>query len=704
MCHICRKIDTLQGLDLKATKPIFLALSELHKHVEPRLGDLWLWRHDKTERLRKLLANLHSKVPLAPVKAILDEVNHELENIKINMVDHPPRKSTGVWDTLKTDISPSESPSVRIRKEIQLKSERASKRESKGERGQRNREGSRSVHVTASRVMDSQKELPELPGSDIHPPEARIQQSVRLVEEWFERCHAAVILGEDKDIDSQSMVSLVGGKIKERPKLEVGVWERLSRANKRVGGMATPMSQFRRKGTSITSRSQKATLRRKPVGQDYDCTYDKPSHKIDLDSRIIGDVMGAASNSGQKERRHGDLDSLLLTKKAEKLSKKRNMSVNDATFVLAAKEWREERKVMMRGARSSSPATSLTTTDLTSDHEQSSFTSDRDSVSLTASEVQKCARKTRKMRDDDSDSSFQSSSSPLRSRRTSNTNFGSVMEQPLSPRREQSKRGPLRSSRPSMSTPIGRDVSPLPKPPIGIPAPSRPTQPRAVTKAAPAKPDRSPRLALASRQNMPFGMFEDSTSSLSSRSSNTNLGSLIEVPRSPKRIDAQVHWQISPPSFSIPRVPVPIGRAKSPVMTRTVEVPPRANPEIQKSSKPFQSVNLIPPMRTDAPPRYEALVKSERRRRERRATGVPQDAKEDPNLRVNMSFREHEKIPEKVRRKEELAARPVPGAGAEEFVSEAARNRRRRRGELNTSAPDKYKSDERQRLWTGQDP
>jgi len=348
MCHLCRKIDALQGLNFEATKPIFLALSELHKHVEPRLGDLWLWRYDKTERLRKLLADLHSTFPLPPVRAILDEVSHELENIKINMVDHPPRKSTGMWDTLKTDISPSESPSLRIRKEIRLESERALKRESKRDRGQRNREGSRSVHGTASRVMDNQKELPELPGSDIHPPEARVQQSIRLVEEWFEKCDAAALLGEDKDIDSQSMVSLVGGTIKERPKLDVGVWKRLGRANKKVGELATSMSQLGRKGTSITGRGQKVTLRRKPVGQDYDCIYDKPSQKIDLDSRLVGEVRELAGSRRSKERHHGDLDSLLLTKKAQKLTKKTNMSVSNAVFVLAAKERREDRKVLMR--------------------------------------------------------------------------------------------------------------------------------------------------------------------------------------------------------------------------------------------------------------------------------------------------------------------------------------------------------------------
>jgi len=67
-----------------------------------------------------------------------------------------------------------------------------------------------------------------------------------------------------------------------------------------------------------------------------------------------------------------------------------------------------------------------------------------------------------------------------------------------------------------------------------------------------------------------------------------------------------------------------------------------------------------------------------------------------------MPFSEHEKIREKARRKVGDAARA--DAGAHEFESEAARNCRRRHGERNASAPDKYKSDERQRLWTGQDP
>jgi len=114
MCNLCRKVETLGGYDYKVIKPVFLAVSKLHKHVEPRLGNLWLLRHDETARLRKLLGGLHKVVPVAALTEIINEVDNELDHVKQQMSEHPLRHSIRRREELKSSIAPSESPSVRI--------------------------------------------------------------------------------------------------------------------------------------------------------------------------------------------------------------------------------------------------------------------------------------------------------------------------------------------------------------------------------------------------------------------------------------------------------------------------------------------------------------------------------------------------------------------------------------------------------------
>jgi hypothetical protein len=120
MCHLCRKVELLGGYDYKATKPVFLAVSKLHKHVQPHLGDLWLLRYDETARLRKLLGGLHKVVPVAALREVVNEMGNEMRHIKKQMSEHPPRHSTGNWEELKGSIRPSESPSVRISRQRKL--------------------------------------------------------------------------------------------------------------------------------------------------------------------------------------------------------------------------------------------------------------------------------------------------------------------------------------------------------------------------------------------------------------------------------------------------------------------------------------------------------------------------------------------------------------------------------------------------------
>lgn len=121
MCHICRKVQALGGLDYKATKAIFLAVAKLHKNVEPNLGDLWLLRHDRTAKLRKMLSNLHQVVPASALEGIIAVVDKEMEHIKRQMSEHPPSHSTGRWEDLRGSITPRESASGKMRKRLEGK-------------------------------------------------------------------------------------------------------------------------------------------------------------------------------------------------------------------------------------------------------------------------------------------------------------------------------------------------------------------------------------------------------------------------------------------------------------------------------------------------------------------------------------------------------------------------------------------------------
>jgi hypothetical protein len=129
MCHLCRKVQALRDLDHKATKPIFLAISKLHKHVEPRLGGLWLLRHDETAKLRKRLSGLDKVLPCHRLKEIIKDVDSGMEHIKRQMSEHPPRHSTGRWEELKGSITPSDSASAQMRKTTMLKGKKGSRQD-----------------------------------------------------------------------------------------------------------------------------------------------------------------------------------------------------------------------------------------------------------------------------------------------------------------------------------------------------------------------------------------------------------------------------------------------------------------------------------------------------------------------------------------------------------------------------------------------
>ena len=187
MCHLCRKLETLK-LDSKTIKLIVALISILHKKIEPHLGDFWLQRYEQTVKLQTFLTKLHNTLPLTTLLAMLDNIDRELDHILKNMPDHTPQLSAGRLDLLKEVIAPGSSASCPV--VPRTPGNGGQERNDTQEAHKRRRLGSRKC-LAASPDTAEGRNLPELPGSDLAPPAARMRQSIRKVEEWFRRCEDA---------------------------------------------------------------------------------------------------------------------------------------------------------------------------------------------------------------------------------------------------------------------------------------------------------------------------------------------------------------------------------------------------------------------------------------------------------------------------------------------------------------------------------
>ena len=276
------------------------------------MGDMWLWRYDETTKFRKLLGGLQKALPaVAALKAMLDDVDQEIIHIKKNMPDHPPRNSTGRWNKLNTSIAPDQSSSIRFKRELHLEKE-----------SRRARKGSEQTKKQSN--DSSQGTPPPEESSDIDPPTARIEQSIRLVEDWISKCDASTAAFGSKDDDSKSMVSVAFGGIVERPKIEsAALWKKIDIRSWKAS-----------KGRSTNKSIGSFNNYKPPDTQLSNCVYDKPLVKLDLDMRIVGQAVEIGSRQSTKGRMMGDLRSLLRHKKAEKLSKRRDISITDAIQIL----------------------------------------------------------------------------------------------------------------------------------------------------------------------------------------------------------------------------------------------------------------------------------------------------------------------------------------------------------------------------------
>ncbi|CAG8977036.1 hypothetical protein HYALB_00012148 [Hymenoscyphus albidus] len=204
----------------------------------------------------------------SPLKMMLDEVDKEIQHIKINMYAHPPRKSTGKLHSLKKDIYPNESPSKveHWRMSRWEEEELLRKRDVAGASAE-SRAGVRRVSLGSRGMSDKQDPkvrflIPARKGSPTHPSLDIQAASIKRVFAWLTQCNQAME-GQDQEVDNaeewergnMSVVSLDGIDY-ERPQMDVKLWTR-------VKGSLT--SSFSRLGRSYSSRRGSETKSTEPT-------------------------------------------------------------------------------------------------------------------------------------------------------------------------------------------------------------------------------------------------------------------------------------------------------------------------------------------------------------------------------------------------------------------------------------------------------
>lgn len=216
--------------------------------------------------LQTLVQNTEDSIPGGRIalRELLEDVDKQIIHIKINMVEHPPRRSTGRLHDLKEEIWPRESASggedgrkTKWEEEEELRErEWGVSTQSRGKRGEmkfnihsrngkanfvsivgaRNDDQTRKESTSSSQGMENKQKvrfiLPERQATPIHPSLAIQAASIKRVFAWLTQYNEAME-GEDKateeEEENRSVVSLDGIDV-ERPKLDVKLWTRVKTA------------------------------------------------------------------------------------------------------------------------------------------------------------------------------------------------------------------------------------------------------------------------------------------------------------------------------------------------------------------------------------------------------------------------------------------------------------------------------------------
>ena len=355
------------------------------------MGDMWLWRHDKTIKIQNILSGLHKLIPAAMLRSMLEDIDKEMVHIKKNMPEHPPLRSTGQFKNLTNQVTPSQSASECWRRENERKAKILNQkpRPSDKESGRRIRE--RKIQQVAAENVAAQDEE----GSDSDPSSARIKYSIRLVDGWLKKCNELTEDSNGCESDDVSIISEAFLGVAEKPKLNIkDIWWRGSTRRQRVSPTHHSIAR---------SHSSKAA--EMPTNN---CIYDSPS----------------------------TLRPLLRHKKAEKLSERRNISISEAVRISKARGLRQVQRYMVFGGSSPGPAGSHSPLITVRVSQGSAGNSIESSISLTPSEIGKCLDSVAVGPRGDV-----CSGSSLISSRPSAVNIGSIIEQPRSSLHSESPNG-----------------------------------------------------------------------------------------------------------------------------------------------------------------------------------------------------------------------------------------------------------------------
>lgn len=382
MCHLCRKVQAVEGMHSKVSKPIYIALSQLHKRVSPHLGEIYAWRLEHTERLKTLLERIQQNLPNKSIQALLEELEDEIMHLRKGLTDHPVRDVT-LQHTEKfkrmskeqkgneQSISPHESTSMRMLTKIEHDIGRPLTEVELDQMVVRITAEERAQWVT----------MEEFSGSDLEPRDDRKKWIFRYVEEWMRKCDEdAESKPKTDNSENPSLVSFMGGVVMERPPLNVRKWYRPSRSDDEEA-----------KRSDQCTTTDMITVPR--TGSPMDRVFDKSVSKLPLRGQMIRKMSKLSITKEHKQTYLDRFKSLLHAKKTKRLSRAKNISKEKAIQQLEARKNHDKARYTIRRGRSYGPSTRASTRPVSptmSSQGRSSFSTVNDSLELSDDEVQQC--------------------------------------------------------------------------------------------------------------------------------------------------------------------------------------------------------------------------------------------------------------------------------------------------------------------------
>jgi len=269
---------------------------------------------------------------------------------------------------------------------------------------------------------DTTEALPELSGSDLDPPDFIIAQSTRLVEDWLDACDFAMAF--ESDAETKSTVSLLGGGIERRPAIDVPIWKTI-----------TPRRGFRRSITvsNVNIKDSRSRIKDK-IANISQCVYDRPRQKLGLESEVVEQLNEETTNKEmkiQKGQLLRKLRTLVSRNKSDKSIQKIERNNEASQLRVDRVQEYEDREFLMKGGRSSGRSASIIA--LAPDSRRSSSSFELSSQSERPSTVSNIKDNLHQVDMASRYIESNSSASSQLSSRSSNINFGSIIEQPISP-------------------------------------------------------------------------------------------------------------------------------------------------------------------------------------------------------------------------------------------------------------------------------